>query len=129
MSSGAQTILLSRWRVGGQSTLDLMREFIQELPRSSAAEAWQRCVEVAKELPLEPALEPRVKLKDASTLPTAEHPFFWSGYLLVDAGEPLEVQTLPEMPVVEEKTKAEPPTSVQGKPAIPPQAPVPVPAK
>ncbi len=129
MSSGAQTILLSRWRVGGQSTLELMREFIQELPRTSAVEAWQRCVEVAKELPLEPALEPRVKLKDASTLPTAEHPFFWSGYLLVDAGEPLEAQTLPEVPVVEEKAKPADPTPVQGKPTIPPQAPVPVPAK
>jgi len=90
MSSGAQTILLSRWRVGGQSTLELLREFVQELPRASAAEAWQRCIEVAKELPLEPALEPRVKLKpDTTALPTAGHPFFWAGYLLVDSGEPL----------------------------------------
>ena len=48
MSSGAQTILLSRWRVGGQSTIELIREFVQELPRTSAADAWQRCVEVAK---------------------------------------------------------------------------------
>jgi hypothetical protein len=96
MSSGAQTILLSRWRVGGQSTMELIREFVQELPRASAADAWQRCVEIAKELPLEPALEPRVKLKDAGELPTAGHPFFWAGYLLVDSGEPLV-----EEPVVE----------------------------
>jgi tetratricopeptide (TPR) repeat protein len=89
ISSGAQTILLSRWKVGGQSTLEIMREFLQELPRTSAADAWQRCIEIAKELPLEPALEPRIKLKDASDLPTAAHPFFWAGYLLVDCGEPI----------------------------------------
>lgn len=89
ISSGAQMVLLSRWKVGGQSTLEIMREFLQELPRTSAPDAWQRCIEVAKELPLEPALEPRVKLKDVTNLPTAAHPFFWAGYLLVDCGEPL----------------------------------------
>jgi hypothetical protein len=89
ISSGAQTVLLSRWKVGGQSTLEIVREFVQELPKNSAAEAWQRCIEVAKELPLEPALEPRVKLKEVTDLPTAAHPFFWAGYLLIDCGEPL----------------------------------------
>lgn len=88
MSSGAQTILISRWRVGGQSTLDLIREFVQELPRTSAADAWQRCIELAKELPLKLSLEPRVKVSDESEIPTAAYPFFWAGYLLVDSGEP-----------------------------------------
>lgn len=87
ISSGAQTVLLSRWKVGGQSTLEIIREFVQELPKSTAADAWQRCIEVSKELPLEPSLEPRIKLKDATVLPTAAHPFFWAGYLLVDCGE------------------------------------------
>lgn len=98
MSNGAQTILLSRWRVGGQSTLELIREFMQELPRTSAADAWQRCIEVAKELRLEPALEPRVKLKAGSDVVTAAHPFFWAGYLLIDSGEPL-VEEPPADPV------------------------------
>lgn len=102
MSSGAQTILLSRWRVGGQSTLDLMREFVQELPRTSAADAWQRCIEVAKVLPLKVSLEPRVKIKLEGETPTAAHPLFWAGYLLIDAGEPLEpaasVAEAPEKP-------------------------------
>jgi tetratricopeptide (TPR) repeat protein len=89
LSSGAQTVLLSRWKVGGQSTLEIVREFVQEIPKSTAADAWQRCIEVAKELPLDPALESRIKLKDATNLPTAAHPFFWAGYLLVDCGEPL----------------------------------------
>jgi hypothetical protein len=101
MSSGAQTILLSRWRVGGLSTLEIIREFVQELPRTSAADAWQRSVEVAKELPLELTMEPRIKLKDPSIAPTAAHPFFWAGYLLVDCGEPLveNADAEPEQPL------------------------------
>ncbi|TWU29443.1 tetratricopeptide repeat protein [Bythopirellula polymerisocia] len=88
MSTGAQTILLSRWRVGGQSTLEIVREFVQELHRTSAADAWQRCIEVAKELQLEPALEPRVSSAVGDDPPTASFPFFWAGYILVDSGEP-----------------------------------------
>ena len=92
MSSGAQTILISRWNVGGYSTIDLMREFAQELPHTSATAAWQRTVQVAAELPIDPEIEPRVKPgKDDPPL-TAAHPFFWSGYLLVDAGEPVELK-------------------------------------
>lgn len=95
MSTGAQTILLSRWRIGGESTLELVREFVQELPRTSAADAWQRCIEVAQEHRLEPALEPRVSLGKVDELPTASHPFFWAGYLLVDSGEPPTPAPLP----------------------------------
>ena len=88
MSGGAQTILLSRWRVGGKSTMEITREFVQELPYTSAAEAWQRSVELARELELEPSSEPRIKAgKDNPTF-TAAHPMFWSGYLLIDSGAP-----------------------------------------
>jgi len=86
LSTGAQTILLSRWRVGGQSTLDIMREFIQELPHTSAADAWQRSVQLAQELPIDPAMEPRVKTRKDDPPLTADHPFFWGGYLLIDTG-------------------------------------------
>jgi hypothetical protein len=89
MSSGAQTILLSRWRVGGQSTMEIVREFVQELPHTSAADAWQRSVQLAMEMPINPAEEPRVKSgKDDPPL-TAAHPVFWSGYLLIDTGAPV----------------------------------------
>lgn len=88
MSGGAQTILLSRWQVGGKSTMEITREFVQELPHTTAADAWQRTVQLAKELPIEPVEEPRVKAgKDDPDL-TAAHPIFWSGYLLIDAGAP-----------------------------------------
>ena len=39
MANGARTVLLSTWRTGGQSSFDLVREFAQELPHTSAADA------------------------------------------------------------------------------------------
>lgn len=88
MSSGAQTILLSRWRVGGKSTMEITREFVQELPHTTAADAWQRTVQLAMELPIEPIDEPRVKAGKNDPALTAAHPIFWGGYLLIDAGAP-----------------------------------------
>jgi hypothetical protein len=79
-------VLLSRWRVGGQSTLDLVREFMQELPQTAAAESWQRSVELAKERPIDPATELHLKPGKAASELTGAHPYFWAGYLVVDTG-------------------------------------------
>lgn len=86
MASGSRTILLSRWRVGGQSTVDLVREFVQELPHEPASAAWQRSVRLFTSNVLDPSLEGRVKSSAAAGGVSASHPFFWSGYLLVDTG-------------------------------------------
>lgn len=86
MSTGAQTMLLSSWRTGGQTSFDLVREFALELPHSTAAEAWQRSVLLARNNPLQEDLEPRLDLRGADNPPLATHPFFWSGYLLIDTG-------------------------------------------
>ena len=85
MSTGARTILITRWRTGGRTNLDLVSEFVRELPHLPAPEAWQRSVLLARETPLDPQLEPRLKRPDeAVEPPQATHPFFWAGYLLVD---------------------------------------------
>ncbi len=86
MSAGAETMLLSRWRVGGQSTLDLVREFAQELPFTAAAEAWQRSVQLLQEAPIDPAAEMRVKSGPKPAELFGKHPFFWAGYMVVDSG-------------------------------------------
>ena len=59
MSTGTRTILLSRWRSGGQTSLDLVREFTQELPHTTPADAWQRAVQVVSNSPLNLEAEPR----------------------------------------------------------------------
>ena len=125
MSAGAETMLLSRWRVGGQSTLDLVREFVQELPHTAAAEAWQRSVQLAMEAPIDPLNELRVKAGNDPVELTAAHPFFWAGYLVVDSGwrpEELEVESAVE---VEGEGPIEPPADAK-PPGI--AAPPPVPA-
>jgi hypothetical protein len=87
MSTGSRTILLSRWRDGGRTTYDLLREFVRELPHRSACGAWQRAVRLAVSTDLLWAVEPRVKEVPPETPPMkAEHPFFWSGYMLIDTG-------------------------------------------
>jgi hypothetical protein len=87
MATGARTILLSRWRTGGRTNIELVREFVRELPQLPATESWQRARLLAREAPLDPQNEPRLKgLEETGDPPTADHPFFWAGYLLVDTG-------------------------------------------
>lgn len=86
MGSGARTVLISRWRPAGQTCLNLVREFTQELPDSEASECWQRAIFAAQGAPIDPDREPRVEQNARRDPPTAEHPFFWAGYLLADRG-------------------------------------------
>lgn len=86
MASGTRTALLTRWRVGGQSCFDLTREFAQELPHAPAAAAWQRSVQLRLQNDLDPATEPRLRQAVTEQPIRPEHPFFWSGYLLIDSG-------------------------------------------
>jgi hypothetical protein len=88
MANGARTILLSRWRTGGQSSFDLVREFTQELPDTSASDAWQRAVLLTASSRINLEAEPRIKPLPGEEPPKGTHPFFWAGYLLVDAGIP-----------------------------------------
>lgn len=125
MSAGVRTILLSRWRTGGQTSFDLVREFAQELPHSPAAEAWQRSVLLSWDATLNPEAEPRLKAKPREEPPLARHPFFWAGYVLADTGAPAAPpDAAPVEPVLQEVPAAERPKPLPfpGAPADPPQA-------
>jgi hypothetical protein len=100
MADGARTILLTRWKTGGRTNLDLVGEFLRELPNSSATDAWQRACLLAREAPLEAAQEPRIKGLDEASgdVLTADHPFFWAGYLLIDTSPTPQVQENGEQP-------------------------------
>lgn len=132
MASGARTILLTRWRTGGRTNFDLVREFAKESAASPAAEAWQRACLLARENPVEQTHEPRLKTsKDAGDTPKADHPFFWAGYLLVDTS-PRPEKATPDQPFAPPKsTEAKLPAPA--KPAepgdkLPPNAPAKPPA-
>ena len=113
MASGARTVLLSRWRTGGQTSFDLVREFAQELPHTAPADAWQRAVLLATDSRLNLEAEPRVKRSTGEESPRASHPFFWAGYLLVDCGS---------LPEGEAPPPAKPPAKAKPPAAIPPKA-------
>lgn len=129
MASGARTVLVSRWRTGGQMNLQLVREFVQELEQSPADEAWQRSVLLAWETPLDAAQEPRLKrMAEDVEPPGADHPFFWAGYLLVDTGTGTEIPAADAAQDQSATTKAaaggqaaQPPAARDAAPVLPPQ--------
>ena len=86
MSSGIRTVLISRWRVGGQSTLDLTREFALQMGQVPAMDAWRRSVDLLRDSELDLQREPRIREKMTDKPVKAEHPFFWAGYMLLDTG-------------------------------------------
>ncbi|MBN1912006.1 MAG: CHAT domain-containing protein [Pirellulales bacterium] len=112
MSSGARTVLLTRWRTGGQIGFDLIREFVQELPHASPAASWQRAVLLAQESRLNLEAEPRVQPGREIEIPRADHPFFWAGYMLVDPGDPPKPADAPP-PVLKIVPKQAPPPAVK----------------
>ena len=90
MATGVKTALLSRWRTGGQTSFSLLGEYLQEREDLSPSQAWQRAILVVQRTPVDADLEPRVNApQNAEVELTAEHPFFWAGYLLVDRSEPM----------------------------------------
>ena len=64
MACGGRTLLISRWPTGGQTSIDLVREFVQELPHTRAADSWQRSVQLCRLQPIDADLEPRIKRLD-----------------------------------------------------------------
>ncbi|WP_254508918.1 CHAT domain-containing protein [Anatilimnocola floriformis] len=85
MASGGRSILLSRWRVGGRTTGDFVREYAQELPHLQPSAAQRRSITLLRGTSLDPREE--VRLRAPATLDEfkPEHPFFWGGYMLVDS--------------------------------------------
>jgi hypothetical protein len=117
MSTGARTILISRWRTGGHTAVQLIREFMQELPFSTADEAWQRAVELVNKSPLDPLREPRIRRKQDAAPLNADHPFFWAGYMLVDTGASPEKEAVAAAPGEKKVLKFEEPKQPGGAPA------------
>jgi len=103
MSCGARTILLSRWRTGGQTSYDLVREFVQELPHAAPSDAWQRSVVLTVESRINYDAEPRIKRSGDDADLRASHPFFWAGYLLVDSSGEIAQDTPKDEAVIKFK--------------------------
>jgi CHAT domain-containing protein len=116
MANGSRTLLLSRWRTGGQTSFDLVREFAQELPHTSPSDAWQRAVLLAMDSRVNFGAEPRIKRNPTDETSKASHAFFWAGYMLVDSGVvPEKEEPPPEGPVIKVKPRAKPAAKDEAK--------------
>ena len=88
LAAGARTALMTRWRVGGKSTTDLVGEFLRDTddPSVGPAAAWRRAVDVVVAEEPDPSHEGKIRVAGQNVLPDMRHPLFWSGYMLVDGG-------------------------------------------
>ena len=82
LASGSRTVALSRWRVGGESTYKLIGGFLQKSRELPADQAWQLSINAIRAGQSAVGKEPRTRGFKAPI--DTSHPFFWSGYLLVD---------------------------------------------
>jgi len=88
MASGNQSILLSRWPVGGQTALNFTREFAIESLHVSPLEALRRSLKLLRESEIDMQIEPRVREASRDKPATGDHPLFWSSYMLFDLKSP-----------------------------------------
>ena len=119
VAAGAQTAVVSRWRMGGKTSTDLMSEFLREATAADGAAApaaWQRAVDLVLAEEPDVAREPRVKLSGDALLARPLHPLLWAGYVLVDCGSGRYSQE-PAAPAA-----GRPPPPPLARPAVPPAA-------
>ena len=97
-STGADAMLLSRWRVGGRSAFDLSTDFLKNYESQPVAEAWKNAVVDLMKRDVVLAEEPRLKTPGRSEEPPKYAlPFWWAGYLLIDSGEALSAEELKKL--------------------------------
>ncbi len=97
-STGADAMLLSRWRTGGRSAFDLSTDFLKNYESEPVAEAWKNAVLALMKRDVVLDEEPRLKTPGRSEEPPRyDLPFWWAGYLLIDSGEALSADELKKL--------------------------------
>ncbi|MBQ2788104.1 MAG: hypothetical protein IJE97_00600, partial [Thermoguttaceae bacterium] len=97
-STGADAMLLSRWRTGGRSAFDLSTDFLKNYESEPVADAWKRAVLNLMKRDVVLDEEPRLKTPGRSeAAPSYALPFWWAGYLLIDSGEALSAEELKKL--------------------------------
>jgi hypothetical protein len=86
MSEGSQTILLSRWRTGGYSAENLLKNYCKSIPKFDPASAWRVAVLKTAGSSAQLDKEPSVTGAPADNAFRMSHPYFWGGYMLFDSG-------------------------------------------
>ena len=124
--AGARTTVLSRWRMGGETCLALLEEFLKDRSEADgdpppACQSWQRAVDTVMREQPDIGREPRLRQSNQEVLIDSRHPFLWAGYLLVDCGGGRYAD--PPIAAVPPKPPANaPPAAAVAKPAVGPAA-------
>ena len=85
MASGSRTIMLSRWPTGGAISLGLSRIYAEQLSDElDGAKALRTAMIEARDLKFDIEKEPQIKKEKELGNISAEHPFFWSSFIVVD---------------------------------------------
>lgn len=83
LAGGTPSLLVERWPTGGTRSDELVAEWLNGLGQMEPNAAWARSLSLGRSAPLDPESEPRL-VADPGAAPTAEHPFWWSSFLLID---------------------------------------------
>ncbi|MBR0239051.1 MAG: hypothetical protein IJQ39_13235 [Thermoguttaceae bacterium] len=86
MAEGSQTILLSRWRTGGYSAQNLLKNYCKSIPKFDPASAWRVAVLKTAGSSAKLDKEPSVTGAADDNAFRMSHPYFWGGYMLFDSG-------------------------------------------
>lgn len=92
LAAGARTAVVSRWRMGGRSTVHLIEEFVADHQHrlssgsGSAAESWHRAIDIVMAEEPDIEQEPRLLQSPEAVLLDSRHPLFWAGAMLIDCG-------------------------------------------
>ena len=86
IAQGTRHLTISRWPVGGESTVSLMRSFQENQEDLSVSDAWQRSVLTLWEEQFEQRKEPLFKgapFANSENTVLGSHPLLWSGYIRI----------------------------------------------
>lgn len=85
MSAGSRTIMLPRWPTGGAVSLGLSRLYAEHLSeKMNGPKALRQAMIDARSLKVDIEKEPQIKKEKDPGDVSAEHPFFWSSFMVVD---------------------------------------------
>lgn len=86
MDSGADTVILSRWNMGGGASAILAKLFLLRLRETSAADAWRNAVLILAESEILASDEPKIDAGGAKWI-RGTIPALWGGYMVLDSGK------------------------------------------
>ena len=84
LATGTKSLLISRWPVGGQTTMEFTRQFAVESGNRTPSEALRRSIQLVQQTEIDLKLEPRIRDKKMDLPLKGEHPLFWASYMLMD---------------------------------------------